>query len=127
MSLEDFNRGWNEGHLAKLPQNLSESMGRQAYLDAVTRGTGSSETPSTWLPATSEAPRWMTHHAFKRGLAFYLGSKVLNTALFLITGGKWSGWVEIATIILAFMHLAGIGLMICGVLNFLTRKRRRKA
>lgn len=78
----------------------------------------------TWVPhAQTKPPRWMMRHAFKRGLAFFVGAPVVNLAVAYFAGPQ-SGVAEAASLICGIVSVAGIVLMVCGVLNFLTRKRR---
>ncbi len=123
MSLEDFNRGYREAQFGRPAQNVSEYLGQQAYYEATKQRP--SGPAGTWIPhAKTEPPRWLVEHAFKRGLAFYLGSKLAFLVLLLSTGGTRSGLLEIAGIVCSFLEIAGIIMMIFGLLNFLTRKRR---
>lgn len=89
-------------------------------MSGVDRGGGGPYVPH----AKTEPPRWMMHHAFKRGLALYFGSKVVMLVVALIAGPSRSGIVELLSAICSLVAIAGVVLMICGVLNFITRKRR---
>jgi hypothetical protein len=125
MSWEDYNRHARLGPLAGLPKNVPEKLGQDAYYEALKYATGvNSENPGPWVPhAQTEPPRWMMQHAFKRGLAFFFGAQAVALALGLFAPAR-SDLVEFALGICALVELAGMVLMVCGVLNFITRRRR---
>lgn len=117
MSPEDYNRHARLGPLAGLPRNASEMMGQAAYHEALRNAGGFDPDGHTYAPhAETEPPRWMMHHAFKRGLAFFLMARVID--------GARSGPAEVVSLICGLISIAGVILMFFGVLNFITRNRR---
>lgn len=125
MSLEDYNRHARWGPLAGVPQNASEREGQAAYYDQLKKAGGFDADGGTYVPhAQTKPPRWMMQHAFKRGLAFFFGAQAVTLLVALFTGPARSGLAEFVSVVCALVSLAGVVLMICGVLNFITRKRR---
>lgn len=126
MSFPDYHKQSEFGPLAGQPTNLSGALGRMDY-DARMRQKqqGSNSPAGTYVPhAQTEPPRWITHHAFKRGLAFFFGAALINMLANFFTPPAYSGIREIVGLICGVAQVAGIILMIFGVLNFFARKRR---
>ncbi len=116
MSLDDYNRHATFGPAAGAPTTLDEFTGQRAYRERQERFEG----VNPHLPrARAEMPRWMTEHAFKRGLALFLGGKLIPLALSLAVPA-FSG---VLMAVGGLAMLAGAVLMICGALNFLARRR----
>jgi hypothetical protein len=66
----------------------------------------------------------MMHHAFKRGLAFFLVARVIMVVVTVMTDGARSGPAEVVNLICGLISIAGVILMFFGVLNFITRNKR---
>jgi hypothetical protein len=125
MSLEDYNRHARLGPLAGLPRNASEMMGQAAYHEALKNAGGFNPDGDTYAPhAKTEPPHWMMHHAFKRGLAFFLVARVIMVVVTVMTDGARSGPAEVVNLICGLISIAGVILMFFGVLNFITRNKR---
>lgn len=76
--------------------------------------------------AKTEPLRWMRHHVFKRGLAFFFGGKLCLFTLAIFFGPKPPALVTGVGYLFEGIALLGIPLMIFGVLNFFVRLRRRR-
>lgn len=125
MSWEEYNRHANFGPDAGQPQTLSGTLGQDAYHQAAERRRNLNAAPAgTYVPhAQTTAPRWMTHHAFKRGLFILIAAKLTPLVLIMVSGSARSDIVDFVSGVCALASIAGLLLMVCGVLNFFARRR----
>lgn len=126
MSIEDYNRHAHFGPAAGPPTNLSEAMGQAAFIQTAERNRNAAQMEGVYATrAETKAPHWMMHHAFKRGVFFVVGGAMANLGLAALFGPRPPDVIAFFGDVISLISLAGFPLMLFGILNFFTRRRRR--